>query len=497
MLLTERGPERQRARHEGSATSRQPCIDPRYDTLTAVATSPDTLEQSNLQENGEGLSGECVPGLLLSFLSGHATAVVMHLRGGELEVGRDDEVMGSEPDPRMSRRHALVSYAGGSFSVTDLGSRNGTLADGRPLHAGVRQPVTRVIRMGDTILLPIPDVRPLESHGVKVESGRVHGPGMQLLLRSVGRAAELGTTLFIAGESGTGKEGLAQYFHKAGPLRNGRFIAVNCATIPEGLAERLLFGAKRGAYSGADADTEGYIQAADGGTLFLDEMPDLAAPVQSKLLRVLETREVLQLGATRPKSVNFHICAASHKALRSEVAAGRLREDLYFRIARPHVSLQPLRQRYEEIPFLLEQGLRSTAPSLSLHASFVEACLLRLWPGNVRELLAELRSATYAALASGSTRLIANHLGSTAGQSFDPSSNPSDSPEQSLPKLRAPVERAHIEEALRAGQGNISEAARILGAHRTQVCRWIARYGIDAKQFAPAKGGRSSGLVEE
>jgi transcriptional regulator with PAS, ATPase and Fis domain len=123
---------------------------------------------------------------------------------------------------------------------------------------------------------------------------------------------------------------------------------VNCAAIPHGLAERLLFGTRRSAYSGATADSEGYVQAAHGGTLFLDEVAELDVQVQAKLLRALEAREVVPLGATRPRSEDVRICAAT-RDLRGEVAKGRFREDLYFRIGRPEVRLPPLRERLEEM----------------------------------------------------------------------------------------------------------------------------------------------------
>src|SRR5262249_55089522 len=155
---------------------------------------------------------------------------------------------------------------------------------------------------------------------VRMWDGRIHGPALQGVLRSVRQLAEHSRTLFISGESGVGKESMAQSFHRAGPQQHGPFIAVNCATIPEGLAERLLFGGQKGAYSGAANDSEGYLQAANGGTLFLDEVADLDATVQAKLLRTLETREVLPLGATRVQKVDVRVCSATHKDLRAQAA---------------------------------------------------------------------------------------------------------------------------------------------------------------------------------
>ena len=152
----------------------------------------------------------------------------------------------------------------------------------------------------------------------------------------------------MRGESGSGKELASASFSRAAS-RGGAspFIGVNCAAVPAGLAERLLFGARKGAFSGATGDVQGYIQAADGGTLFLDEVAELDLRVQAKLLRVLETREVLPLGATRAERVELRVCVAAHADLAEQVTAGRFREDLYYRVGRPVVRIPPLRERLD------------------------------------------------------------------------------------------------------------------------------------------------------
>jgi DNA-binding NtrC family response regulator len=456
-----------------------------------MADPRETLEQS---QSGSAAHGEreAVPGLVLVLAAGRPVVEPIPMTGGQVELGRDHSAFIEHPDPRLSRRHAAVHFDGQCFMATDLGSRNGTAADGEALRPEAPREVTRVLRAGRSLLVPARDITPFERAGVRVAGGRVEGPALKDALAAAANAAKLGSILHITGESGAGKEGLARAFHAAGPAPNGPFQAVNCATIPEGVAERLLFGAKRGAYSGADADAEGYVQAAHGGTLFLDEVAELSLAVQAKLLRVLETGEVLPLGAARPRKVDLRLCSATHRDLRAQVALGKLREDLFFRIATPRVIAPPLRDRPEEIPFLLELEVERTAPGLSVHASLVEAALLRPWPGNVRELLAEARSAAQAAVAAGSSRVEATHLSATAGCAFQTPAEPAPlEPARAPPAITPPAgtpppppPRARIAGLLKRVGGNVSAAARELGVHRTQLRRWMERYGLDARSFA-------------
>jgi transcriptional regulator with PAS, ATPase and Fis domain len=248
-------------------------------------------------------------------------------------------------------------------------------------------------------------------------------------------------------------------------------VAINCATIPAALAERMLFGARRGAYSGADSDADGYVQSADGGTLFLDEIADLDPTIQAKLLRVIETREVLPLGATKPRRISFGLVTATHRSLREAVAKQRLREDLFYRIGRPEVTLPLLHERPEEIPWLLAETARGVRSDLALHAQFVEACLLRPWPGNVRELIAEARRSAHEAVAAGATLVEERFLDAHAGRPVDARADP-----DGIAAAGAPLSNdAEIEAALRDEGGNVTAAARRLGVHRNQLRRWIAR----------------------
>jgi DNA-binding NtrC family response regulator len=316
------------------------------------------------------------------------------------------------------------------------------------------------------------------------------GPALQAVLADAAQAAAVGKVLHVTGESGVGKELVASFFHKSGPHRAGRFIPVNCAAIPPGLAERLLFGTRRGAYSSADADAEGYIQAAAGGTLFLDEVGDLDLAIQAKLLRVLETGEIMPLGASRPRAIDLQLCSATNKELQRQAAAGSFRSDLYYRIGRPDVTIPPLRARIEEIPWLIDMTVRSAVPSMTVHASFVEGCLLRTWPGNVRELLSEVRRAAHAASRQGSAVLALRHLAPRAGLELLASKDAAAADASSATSAARgtknidSVDKAQVEQALRAQQGNVSAAARTIGLHRNQLRRLIERYEINLQSFS-------------
>jgi DNA-binding NtrC family response regulator len=428
----------------------------------------------------ERSSGSPRPGLLLLYTAGAPTLRAVPLLAGKIHLGRDDAGGQRLDDERVSREHAEIEYDGQRFVVRDLDSRNGTFVDGAEIPREVVSRSPRTLRIGQSVFLFCGDVRPYDGAVVEVARGLIAGPATQAVFARVGRAATSGDCLLISGESGSGKELAARGFHDAGPRANGPFIAVNCAAIPEGVAERLLFGAKKGAYSGATQDQDGWVQAADGGTLFLDEIGELDSAVQAKLLRVLETKEVMPLGAARARAVTFGLVSATHRDLRGAIAAGNFRADLYFRIGQPDVRIPPLRERPEEIPVLIHRELAKMSGKLVPHAKLIETCLLRPWPGNVRELLGDLRRAAGEALEEGAGTVRAEHLGNRAGMPIagSPSRVDSVSVKPREPSDPPAPTREAIEGALQAQAGNVAAAARSLGVHRTQLYRWMKRYGI-------------------
>jgi transcriptional regulator with GAF, ATPase, and Fis domain len=419
------------------------------------------------------------PGALIIF-SGGPLVRAHALDHKELTLGRDLPEGAPLADDWLSRRHATVRRAADRWAVRDLESRNGTFVGGERVQGEVEVDGEPVVRIGRTVLLLLHDVRPFQSGGAPIgDGGMIAGATLARALDRVARAARLGNSVLLTGESGSGKEVAARMFHRAGPNPDGPFVAVNCAAIPEGIAERLLFGARKGAYSGA-SDAAGYLEAASGGTLFLDEIGELAPAVQAKLLRALEAHEIQALGDTRPRAIDLRLVAATNRDLRVAVTTGRMREDLYYRLGKREVRLPPLRARREDIPWLVTGELARLDAGLVSHAQLVEECCLRPWPGNIRELLAAVRQAGEDAVADGASIVLADHLMSGAGLAIrDPALAPP--PPAAIPPARkrgGPMPtREDIESALRT-HGSMAATARALGVHRTHLYRMVRRLGI-------------------
>lgn len=408
-------------------------------------------------------AGAPVPGVVLIVVNGEPVCIPFRT-ARPLEVGRQIERFSQ--DDRLSRQHLRVDAKAGHFRVRDLGSRNGTFVDGVRVEGGHIADAGSVVRAGRTLLLLVDDVRPFENDPVVVRDGEVVGPRLRETLATVRVAATEGDNLLVLGESGCGKERIARHVHglRRPSKPAGPFVAVNCATIPEGVAERLLLGARRGAFSGA-TDSEGWLQAADGGVLFLDEIGELDLDVQSKLLRVLETGEVTPLGATRPVQVRPQVVFATHRDLRASVARGTFRADLFYRIEQPVVLLPPLRERREEIPFYVAMEIeRRKAPPP--HPALIEACMLRPWPGNVRELLHNVRAAAVKAMATRSEEVMPEHLDARAGYPLETPKTPT-------------LDLERVKEELQRHDGNVTATARALGVHRNQLRRLLGRSSED------------------
>jgi two-component system response regulator AtoC len=322
--------------------------------------------------------------------------------------------------------------------------------------------------------LAVENARLQERSGEPVEGFVGRSPAVQELLRVLGRAARHDSTVLLSGESGTGKEVLARALHRLSPRADGPWIAVNCAAIPEALLESELFGHTKGAFTGAVQAKPGLFEAADKGTLFLDEIGDLPAPLQSKLLRVLEDGMVRRLGGRADQPVDVRIVAASAQSL----APPRFREDLFYRLAIFPIAVPPLRERAEDIPLLVEHLLGALSARMRLRKPNVPQETLRIllghpWPGNVRQLENALERAL---LVCDGDALLPDDLPRELRVEAPRAASDGD---LSIPAQVAALERRLIERALQLHDGNKAAAARALEISYKTLLYKIREYGLE------------------
>jgi len=306
-------------------------------------------------------------------------------------------------------------------------------------------------------------------------------PSMIAVLELLERAAEFKSTVLLTGESGTGKEVLARAIHAQSPRRDEAFVAVNCAAIPETLLESELFGHAKGAFTGADRARRGLFVEADSGTLFLDEIGELPSPLQAKLLRVLQEEEVRPVGESKSRRIDVRVIAATARELERDVASGRFREDLFYRLNVVRVKVPPLRERREDISLLLDHFLAHFRdllgrPVRSLSDEALEKLLVYRWPGNVRELENVMERAVILAEGEriGLRELPANVV---APESAETQEEPAPS-NFSLRQARRSAETELIQRALRATGGNRTHAARLLQISHRALLYKLKEYGI-------------------
>jgi two-component system, NtrC family, response regulator len=299
---------------------------------------------------------------------------------------------------------------------------------------------------------------------------------MQRIARLIERVARSDASVLLLGESGTGKEVLAQGLHQASK-RSGKFVAINCAAIPETLLESELFGYEKGAFTGAAKTTVGKIETANGGTLMLDEIGDLPQPLQAKLLRFLQERTIERLGGRQEVAVDVRVVGATHQDLKARIKEGLFREDLYYRLAEIVVTIPPLRERNGDAVLLAHAFLRRFAQeqrraSLTLSEDAIRAIEAHDWPGNVRELLNCIKRASI--MADGS-RVTADDIGLPVPPDDQPAEAASDI---DLRAVREAAERNAIVTALARANGNIVRAAEMLGVSRPTLYDLMRRLNI-------------------
>jgi DNA-binding NtrC family response regulator len=295
-------------------------------------------------------------------------------------------------DPAVSARHFEVRPTPQGFQIADLGSTNGTFVEDLRIGSCFVDSGT-VIRVGRTRIRLLPTRERVEIPlSTRERFGRLlgHSVAMRRVFAVLERVAPTDVTFLIEGESGTGKELVADSVHQASPRAEGPLVVVDCGAIPENLVESELFGHERGAFTGADRARAGFFEAASGGTILLDEIGELPLAVQPKLLRVLEQREIKRVGSNATIAVDVRVLAATNRNLAEEVAAGRFREDLYYRLAVLRLEVPPLRERREDIPTLVEHFVSTLAPGIDVERALSADTMAMLrrhdWPGNVREL---------------------------------------------------------------------------------------------------------------
>ncbi len=317
-------------------------------------------------------------------------------------------------------------------------------------------------------------------------------PPMCRLFDMLARMAPTELTVAVHGESGTGKELVARAVHALSPRRDGELLAINCAALPEHLLQSELFGYRRGAFTGADTDREGLFQKANGGTIFLDEIGDMSQGLQASLLRVLQEREVMPVGMRTPVKVDVRVVVATHRDLAKEVAAGRFRQDLYYRISVASLTLPPLRERGDDISllaqhFLLTFSRRYGRKEMRLSAAAADAITRHAWPGNVRELVHAMERAVVMA---DTDTIEAGHI-FPVGVSEQPK-RPAPPSEEILPmkEARALWERDYLVRLLRSTRGNVSAAARQAGKYRADLYTLLRRHQLDPRSFKPENSDR-------
>ncbi len=411
------------------------------------------------------------------------TAVALG-RGGERGADRaGSELHIRVPDKWMSSKHARIEPSFGRWVLVDTDSKNGSIVDG---HTTKRAVLTdgSIIELGHTAFIffermPVePELPAIVEHSIAEGV-----PGLTTLdptwAGELGRIKQIASSeipMLIEGESGTGKEVIARAIHVLSG-RGGAFVPVNCGALPENLVESELFGYKKGAFSGAQADHPGLVRAADGGTLFLDEIGDLPGSSQAALLRVLQEREVMPVGGTRAVAIDLRVVAATHRDLDQMVAEQTFRHDLFARLAGFRIQVPPLDDRRADLGLLI--GALHARLFPADHPGFeIEAARLLLrypWPLNIRELEQALATAQVLA---GTAAVRAEHLPDTVR-----SGRPPGAPRPIVLSELDQKTRDQVVAALREHQGNVSAVARALDKDRKQIQRWIKRFGLDPSSY--------------
>ena len=446
-----------------------------------------TEVNTDLQPNGRGAV------LRLSAVSGPGAGRALGMVSALATVGRhptNDLVVG---DPRVSGVHLELRRAHRGLHVRDAGSTNGTwmgphrvteieLAPGGELTIGATLLRLNVHDEGSP-----PALATAQSFGDLV--GR--SPAMRELFATLERIAAKNLSVLLQGETGTGKEAVARALHARSLRADKPFVVIDAAALPEKLAESLLFGHEKGAFTGAERRTVGLFEAGNGGTVFLDEIGELPLGIEAKFLRVLERREVTRVGSHEPMGVDVRVVAATHRDLRHEIEAGRFREDLFFRLAQLRIMLPPLRDRPEDVRPLCERFLTHFAgqsgPALHIEAEALQHLQAQPWPGNVRELRNVLARA--AALATNTLIRRGDVAGEGSGfrgtreerSVLDLTGTFSEAKERAIARF----ESAYLAALMKRCAGNLSHAALAADLVRHHLRELLKKRGLYRESAQP------------
>ncbi|MDB4937696.1 MAG: Response regulator of zinc sigma-54-dependent two-component system [Labilithrix sp.] len=464
-----------------------------------------------------GRAADATAGLrLIVFCAGQVSSHPLP-RSGEIVIGRGDDANVRIDHATVSRRHVTL-LLGTEVRLVDHGSFNGTKIGGTKVAPNVPLPValSTIVELGETMIVvqvegaaPVTASRSLGNNAVRADQS----PGMQHLYRLVDSVAQSNITVIVRGETGSGKEVVSEEIHRRSARANGPLVKLNCAALPEHLLEGELFGYERGAFTGAAQAKAGLIESADGGTLFLDEVGEMPLATQAKLLRVVESREVMRLGSLRPKTVDVRFVAATHRDLEEMVASGKLRQDLYYRLAGVSLVVPPLRERVEEIPRIAEEFVSrfcsdARRPTIPISSDAMRVLKDYRWPGNVRELRNVIERAVVfckgVAIAPEHLGLPVDRLSRPPARLSAPAPLPPIGPmppapsavvpaavsqpppaastiafgSGSLPDEMEALERQRILDALAKCGGNQTQAAEMLGISRRTLLRRLDEYAV-------------------
>jgi two-component system, NtrC family, response regulator AtoC len=380
------------------------------------------------------------------------TVSIGRAEGMDLRIDRDS----------ISRRHAILHVRPDAIEVEDLGSVNGTKVGGQRIDPGTRVAVVAgdLVEVGATSLLV--------QGPPSVQRG---SPGLERLREVATRVARSELSVLLTGETGVGKEVMARRIHEMSPRAAAPFLALNCGALSEELLASELFGHEQGAFTGATQSKPGLLEVADGGTVFFDEIGEMPMTQQVKLLRVLEERRVMRVGGVTSRPIDVRVLAATHRELQAEVAAGRFRQDLYYRLNGITLRISPLRERVAEIEGLAREFARAAAerhgearvPAITPEA--LAALERHPWPGNIRELKNTIERAV---VLCGDDPIGPVHL-------FEDGTELASEP-------RPDDERGRILAALQQCAGNQTRAAELLGISRKTLGFWMDRHGIARPQ---------------